>query len=447
MKTPHSLPPLLQDMQALGVMGFYSLVAQALIVGAGTGLVIGLFRWLYTHISAFIVSSIQGHDLYSLSFTLGLGLALVLLALISGWIVHKEPLLGGSGIPQVELTLRGHLPLPWLRLLLGKFVGTLICLSGGLSVGREGPSIQMGAAVGCGVGALWFGKNSVMPRFLIAGSAAGMTAAFGAPCAGLLFAFEEMKTVITVPLLLFTACAAGAAYIVIESLFGFGLVYPFAHLAPLAWQQYPSLLVWAAAIGLLGALYNAGIMGAFLLWDKQKIFSSLSRPLVPFLCSGLLLYAYPQVLVGFGVSVDNLEQGGLALAALGLLLLIKIAFSILSFSSGVSGGLLMPMLSIGAMAGALMGTFALGQGLVQADQLGTLITLSMGALFAATVRAPLTGGVLVLEMTGAWSCAPAMLVAVYTATFVANHLHSAPIYDAIKVRLLKRTRLARHRQS
>ena len=96
MKTPHSLPPLLQDMQALGVMGFYSLVAQALIVGAGTGLVIGLFRWLYTHISAFIVSSIQGHDLYSLSFTLGLGLALVLLALISGWIVHKEPLLGGS---------------------------------------------------------------------------------------------------------------------------------------------------------------------------------------------------------------------------------------------------------------------------------------------------------------------------------------------------------------
>jgi H+/Cl- antiporter ClcA len=447
MKIPHSLPPLLREMQALRSMGFYSLVAQALIVGAGTGLVIGLFRWLYTHINAFIVHSLSLHNLYSLPWICGLFATLTLLALISGWIVTKEPLLSGSGIPQVELTVRGHLPLPWLRLLLGKFVGTLLCLSGGLSVGREGPSIQMGAAVGCGVGSLWFGKESVLPRFLIAGSAAGMTAAFGAPCAGLLFAFEEMKTVLTVPLLLFTACAAGAAFMVIHLLFGFGLVYPFAHLAPLAWQQYPLLLVWAAIVGFIGAGYNGALMGGLFFWDKQKLFSSRTRPLIPFVCSGLLLYTYPQVLVGFGISIESLEHGTMLLGSLLVLLGVKILFSILSFSSGVSGGLLMPMLSIGAMAGACASALALPFGLIQADQLGTVLTLSMGALFAATVRAPLTGGMLVLEMTGAWSTAPAMLVAVYTATFVANHLHSAPIYDSIKVRLLKRTRLARHKQA
>ena len=443
MANRHLFPPLLHEISALREQGVLRLAAQALLVGAGAGAVIGLFRLWYVVTSREIVAFLQGRDLHSLPTGLLVFGGLLLMALISGWIVRKEPLLSGSGIPQVELTLRGHLPLPWLRLLIGKFIGTWICLTGGLSIGREGPSIQMGAAAGCGVGRL-FHADPHAPRFIIGGSVAGMTAAFSAPLAGMLFAFEEMRVILSVPLVLFTACAALASWAMVHLVFGFGLVFPFTCLTPLSWEQHALLIPLGAGIGLLGAAYNGGLMGATLFWDRQRVLGPLTKPLIPFLCAGLLLYGYPQVLVGFGISTESLELGGVAFGALGVLLAVKILFSIISFSSGVSGGLLMPMLGIGGIAGAFAGTFALQHGLLDAHQLGTVLAVSMGALFGATVRAPLTGAALVLEMTGAWTSAPAMILTVFCATFTANRLYSAPIYESLKVRILKKKWRARH---
>ena len=167
---------------------------QAAFVGGCTGGVIGVFRWLYDHGNAWIVSTLR-HGADDLATALIVFGTLILLALIVGQMVRKEPLISGSGIPQTELALAGQLPYPGFRIVASKFVGTLLSLSGGLSVGREGPSIQMGAAVGCGFGRIFqklTGEDpGHAPRFLIAGSVAGLAAAFGAPFAGMLFAFEE----------------------------------------------------------------------------------------------------------------------------------------------------------------------------------------------------------------------------------------------------------------
>ncbi len=434
--------PLIHEMQALREQGVLRLTAQALLIGACTGVVIGLFRLWYLITNREIVAFVQGRDLQSLPVGLLIFSVLLVLALVSGWLVRTEPLLSGSGIPQVELTLRGRLSMPWLRLLIGKFIGTWICLAGGLSVGREGPSIQMGAAAGCGVGQL-FNEDPLSPRFPIGGSVAGMTAAFGAPLAGMFFAFEEMHVILSTPLVLFTAGAALSSWFVVDVLFGFGLVFPLTTLTPLSLTQHLFLIPLGIGIGCLGAAYNAGLLGATYFMDRQRMLGSLTKPLIPFLCAGLLLYVYPQVLVGFGIGMEELEQGGSLLETLVLLLGIKILFSIVSFSSGVAGGLLMPMLSIGGITGAVLGTLALAQGWLEPAQLGTLLTLSMGALFGATVRAPLTGAALVLEMTGAWSSAPAMLITVFCATFTASKLRSAPIYDSLKVRILQKQRRAR----
>ena len=232
--------PILREMQALRNESVLRLVVQAAFVGGCTGGVIGVFRWLYDHGNAWIVSTLR-HGANDLTTALIVFGTLTLLALIVGQMVRKEPLISGSGIPQTELALAGQLPYPGFRIVASKFVGTLLSLSGGLSVGREGPSIQMGAAVGCGFGRIFqklTGEDpGHAPRFLIAGSVAGLAAAFGAPFAGMLFAFEEVKTIVTVPLLLFTGVASFSAWFVITILFGFGLVFPFSSIPSLDWGQ------------------------------------------------------------------------------------------------------------------------------------------------------------------------------------------------------------------
>ena len=204
--------------------------------------------------------------------------------------VKKTPLISGSGIPQVELAIRGKIPMPWARVLVNKFAGTLLSLIGGLSVGREGPSIQMGAAVGCGVGHLWHCNPDQVPRYLIGGSVAGLTAAFGAPMAGILFAFEEVKTIISVPMALFVATAAAAAWVVVNSIFGFGLVFPFADIAGLTLTQSWMVIIIGFGMGLFGALYNIALLSVTRLYDRQRLLPIPMKPILPFMASGLLLY-------------------------------------------------------------------------------------------------------------------------------------------------------------
>ena len=264
--------PILREMQALRNESVLRLVVQAAFVGGCTGGVIGVFRWLYDHGNAWIVSTLR-HGANDLTTALIVFGTLTLLALIVGQMVRKEPLISGSGIPQTELALAGQLPYPGFRIVASKFVGTLLSLSGGLSVGREGPSIQMGAAVGCGFGRIFqklTGEDpGHAPRFLIAGSVAGLAAAFGAPFAGMLFAFEEVKTIVTVPLLLFTGVASFSAWFVITILFGFGLVFPFSSIPPLDWGQMWIPVLFGVGTGLFSALYNTALLRVTEFHDHQ----------------------------------------------------------------------------------------------------------------------------------------------------------------------------------
>ena len=430
--------PILREMQALRNESVLRLVVQAAFVGGCTGGVIGVFRWLYDHGNAWIVSTLR-HGADDLATALIVFGTLILLALIVGQMVRKEPLISGSGIPQTELALAGQLPYPGFRIVASKFVGTLLSLSGGLSVGREGPSIQMGAAVGCGFGRIFqklTGEDpGHAPRFLIAGSVAGLAAAFGAPFAGMLFAFEEVKTIVTVPLLLFTGVASFSAWFVITILFGFGLVFPFSSIPSLDWGQMWLPVLFGVGTGLFSALYNTALLRV-----TEKLAPPPLKPLLPFLLSGVLLYVYPQVLVGLGYSTADLggltPNGPLLLGSVALLLFVKIIFSILSFASGVPGGLLMPMLAIGSMVGAVGGTLLIGNGFSAEPQLPAYLVLGMAGLFSGTVRAPLTGTALVAEMSGAFQCLPEMAIVAFISTVVANGVGSPPVYDSLKRRIL-----------
>lgn len=434
-------PPVLREIQNLRNEGVLKLLFQAATIGGGSGAVIGLFRILYDASNARIVTLLKEETLppeWSVPLVFG---SLVLMGILVGRIIRWEPLISGSGIPQVELALSGQSPFPWFRIVVSKFVGTLLSLSGGLSVGREGPSIQMGAAVGCGFGQLWKSTDQNAPRFLIAGSVAGLTAAFGAPVAGMLFAFEEIKTIVTVPLLLFTSVAAGAAWFVIHFLFGFGSIFPFSAIAPLSLDQFWLCIPMGLFCGLFSALYNRMLVQTTLFHDHQTLVPQAVKPILPFLLAGLLLYVYPQVLVGIGLSTADLAGLGTLekplLGSLLLLLGVKILFSILSFASGVPGGLLMPMLAIGSMTGAVIGTLALNGSFIEDTHFPAFLVLGMTGLFAGTVRAPLTGVALVAEMSGAYLCLPGMILVALLSTFAANKIGAPPVYDSLKKRILQ----------
>lgn len=372
----------------------------------------------------------------SLWGALTLFLALGLLGVATGYLVKVRPLISGSGIPHVELVLRGQAPMPWATVLTSKFVGTQLSLIGGLSVGREGPSIQMGGAVGYGMGLLWHRQPDRLPYYLVGGSVGGLTAAFGAPLAGMLFAFEELKCRAWTPFVFFTASCALSAWVMVRGLFSLGLVFPFSDIMSLRLSQAWLCVLAGIGLGCAGSLYNFCLLSFTRLCDRQRLLGPVLKPVPAFLAVGFFYYCYPDVLTGFGVSLDELARIPRPLAAVLLLLGVKILFSIGSFASGVPGGLLMPMLVIGALCGVAFGNAALSAALAEPEQLAAFMVVCMAGMFAATVRAPLTGAALVIEMSGAYHCLLYALLVAWAASFTANRLHSIPVYDALKERML-----------
>ena len=400
-----SLPPFILESAALRSQSAWTLMAQALLTGLVSGGVIGLFRWLYTIINGAVRAHMAGQDPFAPATLALMAAGLLLMALTAGLLLRYEPLIGGSGIPQVELIAAGKLPpMRWARVLWCKFVATLAALSAGLSVGREGPCIMMGATVGAGVGYMWHDRcRANRPRYLVGGGVAGMTAAFGAPVAGMFFAFEEMKTPLTLPMLLFTSLSALSAWFMVDVVLDFGLVFPFARLPGLHWSQYWLPLLAGMSCGLLGAVYNAGMIRLLLWQDRARWLPGPVRIVFPFVCCGVLLLVWPEI----------------------------------------TGNMGLPILLAGSMAGALLAAPLRDAGLVAPEQTATLLVLGMAGLFSASVRTPLTGAALVMEMCGGFHLAPAVLLAAFAAAFTANALHSTPVYDSLKERILDQRRRRR----
>ena len=305
-----SLPPFILESAALRSQSAWTLMAQALLTGLVSGGVIGLFRWLYTIINGAVRAHMAGQDPFAPATLALMAAGLLLMALTAGLLLRYEPLIGGSGIPQVELIAAGKLPpMRWARVLWCKFVATLAALNAGLSVGREGPCIMMGATVGAGVGYMWHDRcRANRPRYLVGGGVAGMTAAFGAPVAGMFFAFEEMKTPLTLPMLLFTSLSALSAWFMVDVVLDFGLVFPFARLPGLHWSQYWLPLLAGMSCGLLGAVYNAGMIRLLLWQDRARWLPGPVRIVFPFVCCGVLLLVWPEITGNMGLTTLQLEH-------------------------------------------------------------------------------------------------------------------------------------------
>ena len=389
------------------------LAMRGLATGLCAGCVVGLLRLSHDRAAARVALWLEEWREVWWTVPIWFGV-LVALAVILRRIVREEPLISGSGIPQTELALAGRLSFTWWRVLLAKFLGSWLALFGGLALGREGPSIQMGGAV------------------------AGLAAAFGAPAAGVLFAFEEMKSRRDTSLIVAACASAIGAHLMIRIVFGMGRILPFAGFEAPPLSSFWIVALEGAVFGGLGVGYNKTLLWLHDREAGQTLIPDRWRALPPLLLAGCLALFAP-LLIGGGESlIIFVGEHDVALKTLILLLAFKYLFAQYSTVASIPGGLLMPILCLGALWGRLwaelpvsaLAAHGLASGSVQ-----PYVLFGMVSYFAATVRAPLTGIVLVTEMSGTYTCLPGSLLAGLIACKVANLLHCPPVYDSLKERI------------
>jgi CIC family chloride channel protein len=342
----------------------------------------------------------------------------------------------GSGIPQVKALLHGLKGMNWRRLLPVKFAGGVAGIGAGLALGREGPTIQMGAATGQMVSG-WFSCTPRERRTLIAaGAGAGLAAAFNAPLAGLVFVLEEVQRDFSPGVFTATLIASGVADVTARLLLG---QLPVFHvrtgtIPPLS--LLPFALVIGAIAGVLGVAFNRCLLRSLALFERLGRWpASVAGGLVG-LVVGIVALVTPGVIGSGHHLVERILLGELSIGTLTGFFVLRFALTMLSYGCGAPGGIFAPLLVLGAQIGLIVGDVAGGftDGGPQ-----ILAVVGMAAYFTAIVRAPLTGIVLMVEMTGNYSLVLPLLAACLTAYGVAEFLRDRPVYEALLRRELLRS--------
>lgn len=353
---------------------------------------------------------------------------LIILGLIVGKISKDEPLIKGSGIPQVEGQLMGYFSPVWWKILIKKFITGTICIASGLSLGREGPSVQLGGMAGQGL-AEAFGADDSDKRYLIVcGACAGLAAAFNAPLAGLMFALEEIHKSVSRRSVFPAMAAAMCADVVSKLFFGKAAVLNMINIETLPLKYYALYIVMGILCGALGWFYNTILFMTQKLYKKIPV-SDTVRIAIPFVIAGIVGFTFPAITGGGHGIIELLAAGQAAFSLMLALLVGKFLFSMVCFCSGAPGGIFFPLLVLGALVGSLAGkagvfTFGFPESYVI-----NFMLLGMAGLFAGIVRAPITGIVLVAEMSGSLTQFIGLAMVSCIACLVASVLGSRPVYE------------------
>jgi CIC family chloride channel protein len=357
---------------------------------------------------------------------------------VAAWLVRRySPHASGSGIPHVELVLNGELPQAPYRLIPVKFFGGLLAIGSGLALGREGPSVQMGASLANLLAKLFGCNEEDCKAFLAAGAGAGLATAFNAPIAGAVFVLEELVRRFDTRIAIATFGASAGAIAVARL---FLRDTPDFHVEPLPYPSFgtmPVHLVFGVLAGLLGIAYNRTLLSTLVAAEKLRSWPVELRAALVGAGVGILAWFAPG-LVGGGDGITQQTLSGTETVGMMLIVfLLRFGLGTISYAALTPGGLFAPMLVLGAQLGFLYGTVCSWWFPTVAPNPTSLAVVGMAAFFAAVVRAPITGIVLVIEMTSSFTLLLPMLAACFAAMTVPTLLRDAPIYDSLRERLLR----------
>ncbi|HEY3997554.1 MAG TPA: H(+)/Cl(-) exchange transporter ClcA [Candidatus Xenobia bacterium] len=358
--------------------------------------------------------------------------------MVSVWLVRRfAPEAAGSGIPHLKAIMHGARDLAGWRVLPIKFLGGVLGIGCGMALGREGPTTQMGGALGQMLAdAMEMGPRERL-TLIAAGAGAGLTAAFNAPIAGTIFVLEEMQRDFTPGVFVATLVAtviADAVTRVLSHSQEAVIAIPVFQTPPMA-VVGPCLILGGLA-GLLGVLYNRGLLLSLDVLPRL----GWRGPMLVGISVAVSAYFYPSLVGGGRSVIDHLDSLHFGFGMLVAIWLLRYLLTMLCYGSGAPGGLFAPLLVLGALLGLGVGqaVHACWPSLDVAPAVYAVV--GMAAYFTAIVRAPLTGIILIVEMTSNYNLTLPLLVGSLAAYGVAEWLDDEPIYEALLERDLRQSR-------
>ena len=398
----------------------------ALVIGALTGLAVVAFILLTERAGMRLYPA--GGDrwrrvLFPVAGSLGIGYLLF----------RYFPDARGSGVPQTKAALFARDGRITLRTVLGKFFCTSATLASGIPLGREGPSVQVGAGIASVLGRFLRLRPEKVKALLPVGAAAAIAAAFNTPLAAVLFALAEIVSDLNAPILGSVVLATATSWVVLRLLLGNNPLfkvpqYQLVH--PLEFAIYALLGVAGGVVSVAFTKLLLDMRARFLRFPQKTVWF---QPVAGGLVVGLMGWFVPQVLgVGYGY-VGDVLNGHMALNLMVLLVVLKLLAVTTSYASGNAGGIFGPALFIGAMLGGAVGTVAHHLLPAYTATPGAYALVGMGAVFAGIVRAPMTSVVMIFEMTQDYAVIVPLMIANLVSLFISSRLQRQPIYEALAV--------------
>lgn len=420
----------------------FRLLFYALLIGLIVGLGCAFFRITLSYIEIFRNTLFENAGnsgfiswLWPVLFAItGISIAL--------YLVRKfAPEASGSGVHEVEGALDGIRPMRWKRVLPIKFIASLFSLGSGLLLGREGPTIQLGANIGNMVKDT-LGLSDIENNPLVsAGAAAGLASAFNAPFAGIIFVIEEMHEHFRFNFYSVAAImiGAGTADFVVRALVESKPVIQMVVFSSPDITGLWIFIILGLLFSVIGYLYNKLLILSMDFFQVSLKIPIIFIGIIVGIIIAIIGIFYPEMIGGGYNTINEVLDHSFTLYFLLLLFIVRMLLSIFSYSTGVPGGIFAPMLTLGVILGMLFGIIMQHYFPDLISHPGIFAIAGMAGIFAATVRAPLTGLVLAVEMTSNFELILPLIVTTVTASAFTALLGNKPIYTTLLKRTLANT--------
>lgn len=389
-------------------------------------------NWLYVHVFQKPAAAGTGHFLL-----ISLGVIIVA-SLLTGWLLNSfGPEAAGSGIPQVKVNFWkefGHAP---ARVAVVKFIAGVVCIGGGQSLGREGPTVQIGSNLSSTIAGLLGVSKQNRRAASAAGAAAGLAAAFNAPLASVAFVLEEIIGDLNSRSLGPVLLAAVIGAFVVHAFIGPQPAFILPHIGEPTWRSYSLMPLAAGMAALVGVLFQRGSLRLRLEMKKLSVIPRWLQPLAGGLVTWTLgagVFLMTARLGVFALGYEDLSDainGRFAWQLAAVLLFGKLIATIACYGFGGCGGIFSPNLFFGGMCGALVA--GLGADFLQLNQSDTVLLVvgGMSACLGAVVQAPVTAILIIFEMTHQFALVPGLMLAGLISQVIARAINHTNFYDQV----------------
>jgi H+/Cl- antiporter ClcA len=416
-----------------------TLILESILIGFITGLVIAGFRYILSKTDMLrgqLYKTLVKSEV-SVNWLILWVIVLVMAGFFLGWAGKVRPMIKGGGIPQIKSPQFRSRPFDWLIDLPLKFFMTVLGLSTGLSLGKCGPAVQIGAYIGKGV-------HSIFPRpgdserdaLISSAAAAGFAAVFNTPMSGILFAIEEFRIPLSPMFLVCIMSASTAADLTAAYYLKSSPLFDFTHISALPVQLIPWIILLGVASAFVGDIFKRSLYLSINLYDRFHI-PPLFRPFIPLVVSVPLgLFVFDITGGGYELIV-SLTRTDRTLIGICFLLIGKILFTALSVGSGIAGGIFFPILACGALAGNCLGKLLWTFEMITNEQVLSFVVLGIAAFFTSVMKSPLTAMILILEMSGTVNHLGTLVPVCLTSFIVSELIGSRSINEVLLERMLR----------